>query len=52
MMSMISRCAYISLILFVITISAGCVLTPQGPPPEAIIITFSADTRAEIYKCG
>jgi hypothetical protein len=31
---------------------AGCTTKPTGPPPEELVIAFSADTRGELYKCG
>jgi hypothetical protein len=30
----------------------GCFYLAKGPPPEAINIVFSADTKAELYECG
>ena len=43
---------YILLLLFAVTLAAGCTQVSAGPPPEAIIIVFSAGTKAELYKCG
>jgi hypothetical protein len=43
-----------TLIVLLVSIYAeGCTAhVPMGPPPEALTIAFSADTRAELYKCG
>ncbi len=41
----------LALVLTVLLV-AGCVLNMKGPPPEALIIAFSGDTKAELYKCG
>jgi len=43
---------YTLVLLFAGTLAAGCTQVPVGPPPEAIIIVFSAETKAELYKCG
>jgi len=39
-------------VILVLTFLAGCAIKPLGPPPADLIIAFSADNRAELYKCG
>lgn len=43
---------YTLVLLFAVTIAAGCTQESAGPPPDAITIVFSAGTKAELYKCG
>ena len=40
------------IIILLLVFPAGCAMKPLGPPPESITIAFSADNRAELYKCG